>query len=178
MNKTRKLAYLSILLSLALALHIFERTLPLPMPVPGVKLGLANIVTLLTIVFFGFKEALLIVIMRTFIGSIFGGGILAFCFSVAGGLLSTMVMALMYKRFIKYFSIPSVSITGAVFHNIGQIAVASFVIQNINLVYYLPVLLFSGIITGFFTGLLVQLTLKPLENIGASLSFFPRSQSK
>ena len=163
MTKTRKLALLSILLALALALHVFERNLPLPMAVPGVKLGLANIITLLAIIIFGFKEAALVVFMRTFLGAVFGGGFLAFCFSLAGGLLSTTIMAIMYKRLGKYFSLPAVSITGAVFHNIGQISVASFVIENLNLFYYLPVLLFSGIVTGCFIGLVVQFLLKPLN---------------
>jgi len=163
--QTRKLALLSILLAFALALHIFERNLPLPMAVPGVKLGLANIITLLAIIIFGFREAALIVFMRTFLGAVFGGGFLAFVFSLAGGLLSTIIMALMYKKFNKYFSIPAVSITGAVFHNIGQITVASFVIENISLFYYLPVLLFSGIITGFFIGMAVKFLLKPLDSI-------------
>jgi len=165
MTKTRKLAYLSILLALALALHVFERNLPVPMAVPGVKLGLANIITFLTIIIFGFKEAALVVFMRTFLGAVFGGGFLAFLFSLAGGLLSTSVMAIMYKRFSKYFSIPAISICGAIFHNIGQITVASFVVANVNLFYYLPVLLISGIITGFFIGLVVKFLIKPLDNV-------------
>jgi heptaprenyl diphosphate synthase len=163
MSKTRKLALLSILLSLALALHIFERNLPLPMAVPGIKLGLANIITLLTIIFFGFREAALVVFMRTFLGSMFGGGLLSFCFSLVGGLLSTIIMTILYKKFFKYFSIPAISISGAIFHNIGQITVASLIMENFNLFYYLPVLLISGIITGFFIGLIVKLLVKPLE---------------
>lgn len=163
--KTRKLALLSILLAFALALHLFERYLPLPIAVPGVKLGLANIITLLTIIIFGFREASLLVIMRTFLGAMFGGGFLAFLFSLTGGLLSTMIMAYMYQRLFKFFSLPAVSITGAVFHNIGQVAVASIVIENINLFYYLPVLLVSGIITGLFIGLVVQFLLKPLAEV-------------
>lgn len=165
MTKTKKLALLSILLAFALALHIFERSLPIPMIAPGVKLGLANIITLLIIIMFGFKEAALVVFMRTFLGAIFGGGFLAFLFSLSGGLLSTIIMALMYKKFSKYFSIMAISTIGAIFHNIGQITVASFVIENINLFYYLPVLLFSGIITGIFIGLVVQFLLKPLESV-------------
>lgn len=165
MTKTRKLALMSILLAVALALHVFERNLPVPMAVPGVKLGLANIITFLTIIIFGFKEAALLVFMRTFLGAVFGGGFLAFFFSLAGGLLSTTVMAFMYKKLSRYFSIPAVSISGAIFHNIGQITVASFVIESINLFYYLPVLLISGIITGFFIGLVVKFLIKPLNDV-------------
>jgi len=165
MTRTKKLTLLSLLLAQALALHIIERNLPVPMPVPGVKLGLANIITLLTIIIFGFKEAVLVVLGRTFLGALFGGGFSAFFFSLAGGLLSTMIMVLMYKNFFKYFSLPTVSVTGAIFHNIGQITVASFVVENINLFYYLPILIFSGVITGLFIGLVVKFALKPLDSI-------------
>jgi len=94
-----------------------------------------------------------------------GGGFSAFLFSLTGGLLSTVIMALMYKHFFKYFSIPTISITGAIFHNLGQIAIAGFIINNLNLFYYLPILIFSGVITGFFIGLAVQFSLKHLGNI-------------
>jgi len=165
MTKTRKLSLLSLFLAQALALSFIERALPLPMAIPGIKLGLANIITLLTIILFGFKEAVLIVVGRTFLGALFGGGFSVFFFSLAGGLLSTIIMSLMYRRFKKYFSIPAVSITGAISHNIGQIVVASFVIENVNLFYYLPILIISGVITGLFIGLVVQFTLKPLNSI-------------
>jgi heptaprenyl diphosphate synthase len=164
MTKTKKLTLLSLLLAQALALHFIERAFPLPIAVPGVKLGLANIITLITIISFGFKEAIIVVVGRTFLGALFGGGFSAFLFSVSGGLLSTIIMSIMYKKFIKFFSIPAVSITGAIFHNIGQIAVASFVVENINLFFYLPILIISGVITGLFIGLVVQFTLKPLNN--------------
>jgi len=98
MTKTRKLSLLSLLLALALALSFIERAMPLPMAVPGIKLGLANVITLLTIIIFGFREAVLIIIGRTFLGALFGGGFSAFLFSLAGGLLSTIVMAFMFKN--------------------------------------------------------------------------------
>jgi heptaprenyl diphosphate synthase len=74
-------------------------------------------------------------------------------------------MSFLYKRFSKYFSFPTISIVGAVFHNIGQIAIASIIVNNFNLFYYLPVLIISGVITGFFIGLTVQFTIKPLSSI-------------
>jgi heptaprenyl diphosphate synthase len=74
-------------------------------------------------------------------------------------------MTILYKKFFKYFSIPAISISGAIFHNLGQITVASLIMENFNLFYYLPVLLISGIITGFFIGLIVKLLVKPLESV-------------
>lgn len=165
MTKTRKLTLLSLLIAQALVLHIMERLLPVPVPVPGVKLGLANIITLITIILFGLKDAIIVVIMRIFLGSLLGGNFLSFLFSLAGGLLSTLVMAWLYKRWIKFFSIPAISILGAVFHNLGQIAVASLVIANLNVFFYLPVLIFSGVITGLFIGLIVRFAYKPLLQI-------------
>jgi len=156
---------LSILISQALVLHVIERAIPVPVPVPGVKLGLANIISLITIILFGYKEAIVVVTIRTLLGSLFGGGLSSFMYSLAGGLLSTSVMALMYLKYKNMFSIPTISTVGAVFHNIGQIGVASIVISNIHLFYYLPVLLVSGVITGIIIGFTVQFTVGPVKRI-------------
>ncbi|MFZ5945463.1 MAG: Gx transporter family protein [Bacillota bacterium] len=163
--KTNKITILGLLIAQALALHFIERFIPIPIPVPGVKLGLANIITLFTIIIFGFKEALIVLIGRIFLGSLFGGGFSSFLFSITGGLVSSIIMALLYLKFRKHFSLPTISIAGAVTHNIGQIAIASLIVNNPNLFYYLPVLIVSGIITGLFIGLIVQFTLKPLSSI-------------
>jgi len=163
--KTRNLTILSILISQALALHVIERLIPMPVPIPGVKIGLANIITLFTLIILGFKEAVIVVVGRTFLGSLFGGGPSAFFFSIVGGLASTVVMALLYKRFSGFFSLPTISIIGAITHNIGQIGVASLIVNNAALFYYLPVLIISGMITGFFIGLVVKFTLKPLSSL-------------
>lgn len=165
MKNTKKMVILSVLVSQALVLFIIERMIPVPVPFPGVKLGLANIVSLFTIIIFGWKEALLVVFLRTLLGSFFGGSISAFAYSIAGGVLSTIVMALLYKYFRSIFSIVAISVVGAVFHNIGQILIASIVVSTVNLFFYLPVLLISGVITGIFIGVAVQYTMKPLSTI-------------
>jgi heptaprenyl diphosphate synthase len=139
--------------------------IPVPVPVPGIKLGLANAISLMTIVLFGAKEALVVVAMRTFLGSVFGGGISAFIYSFIGGFISAMAMAIMYKRFRNFFSIPTISVVGAIFHNIGQILVASLIVQNARLFYYLPLLMISAVITGLFIGFAVQYTLRPIMHI-------------
>lgn len=165
MKNTRKMVLLSVLVSQALVLHVIERMIPVPIPIPGVKLGLANVISLFTIVIFGWKEAMLVVFLRTTLGSFFGGGISSFLYSFTGGIISTIVMALMYKYFNKVFSIIAISVVGAVFHNIGQIFIASLVVSNANLFYWLPVLLISAVITGIFIGITVQLTMKPLQTV-------------
>lgn len=165
MTKTRKMVLLSILISQALALHVIERTIPVPIPIPGVKLGLANIINLFTIIVFGYKETIIVVLLRTFLGSLFGGGFSSFLYSLTGGLLSATVMAYMYIRHKSIFSIVTISTVGAIFHNIGQLTVASLVVSNAYLFYYLPVILISGVITGVMIGLTVQFTINPLKRI-------------
>ena len=165
MNKTKKIALLSLLISQALVLHIIERAIPIPIPVPGIKLGLANVISLFTIIVFGYKETIILILIRTFLGSLFGGGLSSFLYSIAGGILSGSIMSFMYIKYKTIFSIPTISVVGAVFHNIGQIAVASIVLENFRLFYYLPVLLVSGVITGIMIGFMVQFTMEPLKRI-------------
>jgi heptaprenyl diphosphate synthase len=165
MKDTRKMVILSLLVSQALVLHVIERMIPVPIPVPGIKLGLANVISLFTIIIFGWKEAMLVVFLRTILGSFFGGGVSSFLYSFTGGIISTIAMALLFKYFKKIFSIIAISVVGAVFHNIGQILIASMVVSNTNLFFYLPVLLISAVITGIFIGLTVQYTMKPLQTI-------------
>ena len=165
MKSTRKMVTLSLLVSQALVLHVIERMIPVPIPVPGIKLGLANVISLFTIIIFGFKEAMLVVFLRTILGSFFGGGVSSFLYSFTGGVFSTIVMALLFKYTKNIFSIIAISVVGAVFHNIGQILIASMVVSNANLFFYLPVLLISAVITGIFIGLTVQYTMKPLQTI-------------
>ena len=119
MNKTRKLALCALMISLALALSYVERFIPLQLliPLPGIKLGLANIVTLIAIYLLGPVNALAIVVCRCFLGSLFGGGITALMFSLSGGILSLVVMSLARK--LPCFSIYGVSILGAAAHNVG-----------------------------------------------------------
>lgn len=165
MTKTRKMMLLSILISQALVLNLIERAFPVPVPVPGVKLGLANVISLFTIIVFGLKETIVVVFLRTFLGSLFTGGVSSFFYSLAGGLLSAVIMSYMNTRHKDIFSIPTISVVGAVFHNIGQITVASIVISNMRLFYYLPVLLISGILTGIIIGFTVQFSINPLKRI-------------
>ncbi|MCL4463050.1 MAG: Gx transporter family protein [Firmicutes bacterium] len=169
MMRTKKLTQLAILLAFALVMHTVEALLPVPMLVPGAKLGLANVITLLAFVIFGFGSAMYLAVVRTLLGSIFLGNFPGFGFylSFSGAVISTLVMALgiaLWKR--GKISLVVVSIMGAVAHNTAQVAVASLVIGNFNLLkLYLPLLLFLAIPTGFFTGLVVVYTQKALRRV-------------
>lgn len=150
----RRLVMLSILLSQALVLSIIESRIPPIYPqVPGVKLGLANIITILTIVTFGFKEALGVVLLRNVMTAVFAGNLTIFLFSAAGGILSTIVMSLLYFKASRLFSITGISVVGSLMHNVGQISLAAFLMKDLMVISYLPVLLLSGIVMGLFVGL-------------------------
>ncbi|MCX8129001.1 MAG: Gx transporter family protein [Clostridia bacterium] len=153
MKNTKKLVLLAIMVSQALVLSLVESWIPVPTFVYGIKLGLANIVTLVVIVFFGFKDALLVVLVRCALAALFGGGFVVFLFSITGGILSTIVMSFLFKKLSKVFSLIGISIAGAVTHNLGQIIIAILVMKTLSVAAYLPVLLVSGVVMGCFVGL-------------------------
>ncbi len=152
-----KMTNLAVLVTFAVVIHTVEAALPLPMPVPGVRLGLANMITLLAILLYGAGSGLVVAVLRTVIGSLIGGTFLGFGFwlGLAGGVTCTAVMALAALLMKKgYLSIISVSVLGAAAHNLAQIAVAAAAIGSAALLRgYLPLLLLLAVPTGFFTGL-------------------------
>lgn len=150
--KTKRLTLCALLIALALALSYTERFIPLQMviPLPGVKLGLANIVTLIALYLLGPKYAFSILIPRCIFGAVFGGGITGLLFSLTGGILAMATMTLARK--LPIFSIYGVSILGAAAHNIGQILAAMVLMHSVYIGAYLPYLLFVALFTGFATG--------------------------
>lgn len=152
MERTKKLTMRALLISLALVLSYVERFIPLQLlvPLPGIKLGLANIVTLTVLLFWGARDAFGILILRCVLGAIFGGGVSALAFSLAGGMLSMAVMV--GARKIPLFSIYGVSILGAAAHNVGQIGVAMVLMNSVYVLGYLPYLLLVAVFMGFVTG--------------------------
>lgn len=152
MGRTKKLTLCALMTALALALSYTERFIPLQMivPLPGVKLGLANIVTLVALYLLGGKCAFAIVLLRCFLGAMFGGGITGFAFSVTGGVLAVAVMAAAAR--LPWLSVFGVSILGAAAHNIGQICAAMVLMQSVYVGAYLPYLLVVGLVTGFAIG--------------------------
>lgn len=159
-TRVKMIVILGLLISIGLVLHVVESLLPLSFFVPGAKIGLANIASLLGLIIFGFKAGLLILFARIVAGSLLGGTFLTFNFfmSLSGGTASFILMSIIYLVFNNYFSLIGVSVIGAVFHNIGQIITASFIISNFGLIYYLPYLTLLAIPSGVGIGLIVQFT--------------------
>jgi len=151
MTRTKKLTLCAVMTALALALSYTERFIPLQLviPLPGIKLGLANIVTLVTLFLLGIKPAFAVLILRCALGSLFGGGITGLLFSTTGGLFAMIAMAVSKKS--RRFSVYGISIFGAAAHHIGQIAAAIFLMHSVYVGAYLPYLLLVGIFTGFAT---------------------------
>ena len=152
MTKTKQIALCAIMVALALVLSYTERFIPLQMlvPLPGVKLGLANIVTLVALYRLSSKHALLILIPRCVLGAAFGGGLTGLFFSLVGGLLALGIMTAA-KR-IRFFSVYGVSILGAAAHNLGQILTSMMLMRSVYVGAYLPYLLVVAVFTGFATG--------------------------
>ena len=152
MSKTKRLTLCAILIALALALSYTERFIPLQMviPLPGVKLGLANIVTLIALYLLGSRDAFAILIPRCIFGAVFGGGITGLLFSLTGGILAMLTMILAKK--IPIFSIYGVSILGAAAHNVGQILAAMLLMNSHYIGAYLSYLLIVALFTGVATG--------------------------
>ena len=151
---SRRVSSGAMLVALAMIFSYVESLIPINLGVPGIKLGVANLVTVTGLYILAPMEVLLVVILRVLlVGFMFGNG-MSILYSLAGGILSFLVMLLL-KR-IKGFSMIGVSIAGGVSHNIGQIAVAMCVLENTKLVYYLPVLMIAGTITGILIGVVSQ----------------------
>lgn len=160
---TKKMIFLSLMVGIALIIYIIEAQIPVLFP--GIKLGLANVISLVTLIMLGGKEALLVMFLRTLLGSMFAGSMSSFMFSVAGGLLSNLVMIILYYKFNEHLSLSAISVSGAIFHNIGQLLVAAFVVKDFRIYVYLPVLMISGILTGYFIGLCTKYLHKNLGNL-------------
>lgn len=172
MTKTRKMVFLSLLVSQGLVLHIIESMIPVPFITPGAKLGLANIVTAVSLYLFGEIETFIVIIVRLLLSSVLGGSISSLLYSIAGALFSFIVMALIKRIGKDKVSIIGVSSAGAVFHNIGQITIAALIVQNVNISLYLPILTMSGIGTGFFVGLTSRYIVNHLNRLNTTSKLF------
>ncbi len=156
MSAAKRIVVIALFVALAAALSIVERSFIVPGAPPGVKLGLANVMTLLSILMLGYKDAFLVVAVRCFLGSFLGGGPVSFLFSITGGMLSALVMILLCHYFSKRVSIVNISITGAICHNIGQLFIAALLAQNFYTYIMLPVLMVSSVLTGYIVGVITR----------------------
>lgn len=159
-----KVAWYGVMISLALIVSYVELLIPFHFGIPGIKLGLANIIVICMLYSLGFRAAFLISFVRIILSGILFGNLFSMLYSMAGGMLSLLVMAFSKKQF-RFFDVMGISILGGVFHNIGQMVVAVIVVENLKIAFYLPVLIAAGTITGMLIGLLGKEILKRMDSI-------------
>ena len=154
MSGKRKTAFYGMFLSLALICSYVESLIPFYFGVPGMKLGLANLVVVIMLYLAGPNEAFLISVLRILLAGFLFGNLFGILYSLGGGCLSFAAMLLLQKS--KKFSVVSVSVLGGICHNIGQLSVASLTVENYHVFYYAPALLLAGFVTGFLIGALAK----------------------
>lgn len=157
-SRTRKTAVLGLFIALSMIFSYVESVVPVPLVVPGAKLGLPNTLILLVLYVYGAREAALVNVARIFLSGFMFGNMFSIVYSLAGALLSFAVMFLA-KR-MQIFPMKAVSVLGGVFHNVGQIIVAAFLVSGISVMAYLPVLLVAGVVTGLCNGILAEMIYK------------------
>ena len=166
MKKTNRIVYIGLLVAQALVLHIVERSIPVPFMTPGAKLGLANLITVIALYTLdNKKDAFLVLFLRLTLGTMFGGNLSSFMYSASGGILSFLSMCIVKELFKDKVSIIGVSSAGAIFHNVGQLIIASWIVKNIGVMLYLPVLSTIGIGTGIFIGITANYAVSHLRKI-------------
>lgn len=161
--RPNKMVFLSVLTAIALVISLVEHSMPLPVGVPGAKLGLSNLVILVTIVVYGGREGILVSILKSVLLLLCTGSVTGFWYSVCGALFSSVVMSVAVRHFMPLFSLIGVSELGALAHNVGQLCVACIVLQNRAIFVYLPILTLVGLFTGFFVGLSANGLVPPLR---------------
>lgn len=160
-NKTKKLTYLALTISFALILSFIESKIPTFVAIPGIKVGLANIAVIFTLYKFGIKEAIEVSVLRVCLVSMLFGTPVSLIYSISGAVLSLTVMILLKK--LTPLNEVTISVSGGVCHNIGQIIAASIVLGTNVVGYYLPFLLLSGTIAGIVVGVASALLIKKIN---------------
>lgn len=158
-----KAAYFGVFTALALIFSYVETLIPIHIGIPGVKLGLANLIVVIALYRMGVREAYVLSVVRVILAGFLFGNLFAILYSLAGGLLSLTVMVFLKKT--EKFSVLGVSMAGAVFHNIGQLIMAAIVLESLSITYYLPALMISGIVTGLLIGIVANEMLKRVRSL-------------
>lgn len=158
-----RVAYFGVFTALALIFSYVESLIPIQLGIPGVKLGLANLIIVIALYKMRLSEVFLLSIVRILLSGFLFGNYFSILYSLAGGLLSLAVMALLKKA--GDFSVMGISMAGGVSHNVGQLVVAMLVVETVSVSYYLPVLLVAGLVTGFLIGVAAGEMLKRLVSI-------------
>ena len=163
-KRIKKLTQLSLFLAIGIILNIVESMIPIPLPIPGIKLGLANTIGLIVLYYYSPKEYLYIGFLRVLVVGLLRSGLfsVSFLLSLSGWFLSSLVTLVLYKT--KLFSIYGLSCTSAVFHGLGQIIVVLIIYNAVGLVIYLPVMMITGVITGYLTSFASSLVLSKLDS--------------
>lgn len=162
--KPRRIAELAVLCAVSLIIFIVELQIPNPFPIPGIKLGLANIITVYAVYHYKPYEVVLLVAVRILLASVFSGNFAALVYSFLGSVFCLLGMLLL-KRIIDEKHLWLSSVFGAVLHNTGQMAAALVMLQTPSLIVYYPFLIVSGCLAGAFTGLAAQIVSARLKNI-------------
>lgn len=158
---TKRIAILGVITAFAAILSYIEAIISFGMFIPGVKLGLANIAVVICFYLYGYKEALMVNVVRIIIVGLLFGNMFSISFSIAGALVSYIVMVLLKKTDI--FSPIGISVAGGVAHNVGQILIASLIIESYSVIYYLPMLMIAGIVCGLIIGFISILVIKYMK---------------
>ena len=167
--KTRKLTQMAMLTAIALTIFMVEAQIPAPVPVPGVKLGLSNIVTVFAVFMMGPKEAAAILFVRIFLGAVFAGNFSTIFYSASGGALAIGVTILL-RKVLTPKQLWVAGVMGAIAHSIGQMAMAIAITATVGLVTYLPMMIVCSIITGIFTGLCAQFLVNRGKDLWKTIS--------
>lgn len=160
---TKKIALSGVLTALAMIFSYIESVIPIPIPVPGIKLGVANIAVITILYVLGVKEAIVINLLRIALTALLFGNVNSFLFSISGAVLSLTIMIIMKK--LDFFSCIGVSVCGGVMHNVGQIIAAVFIMGSEAIVLYLPVLIVSGVFTGVVIGVVSGIVAKHVKKV-------------
>lgn len=137
--------------------------MPIPIPVPGVKLGLSNIVLLVTLLLFGLKEGFIVAISKSVLMVLVSGRLGELPYSLAGTMFAMISMYLSYKYLSKWLSLIGISEIGSLFFNLGQLLVASFILNNMKILLYLPAMALMGVVTGYVVGITSKFVLERLK---------------
>lgn len=160
---TKKIALCGVLTALAMIFSYIESVIPIPIPVPGIKLGVANIAVITILYVLGVKEAIVINLLRIALTALLFGNVNSFLFSISGAVLSLTIMIIMKK--LDFFSCIGVSVCGGVMHNVGQIIAAVFIMGSEAIVLYLHVLIVSGVFTGVVIGVVSGIVAKHVKKV-------------
>lgn len=165
-SSTYRIVLLGLFVAMALALSYFERFIPVTFMLPGVKLGLANIISLLALYVYGPKETVLIVFVRVLLLNLLIGSVTGFFYGLTGGILSLYAMYIAIKLLKDLASPIGISVIGAFFHNLGQVIVLAFVVRNLSIALsYFPIIILTGVVSGMFIGWTVMLSKTHLSKL-------------